>query len=1283
MFFTNKNKIDKLVNLNYSLETRRKPSWLNVIDIEKYNNSKSSSSFGNFSVIPYVTKEEQERMYDIYFKLRDADRAYNEHFLEFSTFGSDFMPVYNSKKKRLFGVIIRELPSDNATEFASTIDELIQNFITATMLIRYIGLEDFRIWRYDLVSRSMRKNIESILNMHSIESGAYLEDFSLSNLFETFSNAIGRFNRAISGTDLIFSLMKDSWVKDAFINSWNHHKELNLDFMDKETALVEIEQYLLEFLEDGRQYFFYGEIDLEIFLLNEKNYKVTLEQEKYYKYEEIHPKDVQYNYYLKFKEDISENEKIELLEEITMLPYIDIKANGKFRVFVEHNTRKIFGFTGLAKTSNSIYNSEIMEYTNSLLRSLLSLKENHIDLRNIDISDFVIFKGAYGDDFLVKYSDNSDNLKRIEFGNSSHSITHEEYVEIANQEIIRIIFSYISNASEVLGKDYIKCFPPKLGKAYKVWNSNHDIKIKPKRAMELVEYLEKVLYAENYDPNGEYYYQYVENPLIYKSLFSEEEVGNFKNCYYVKASQEKIKNFLENRELRSDLNFGKIVGIEYREKNSYNFFPRKIIIKNPGKSLTKINLDNFNALKSGSYESIMFYLNLLRIGRLKENDTFYNFGSYEFYYKNDEIFCYEAPKKNKQEKEITIPKLIKEVKSKIDLESINMLNNTITDPTLIEVVQGVLDSSKAHQYTSQFYNFFVKGANYCKVHKVEFPGSLKKCPICFKDVLEISGDVGDITNVQSQIDNCFNDTKVGFYIFDAKFSHPEIEDAVKFVKEISRYNRNVVKFLKILVDENDNCFGFVYDASDVKTENLKSLNNKELLEMIYFFSLWANNVIRETLSIQSNQKLQEMIKVFSSENSTKKRVTSNYLLNWNKISSIEEDFVVSQSNKPLLKNLLAYENNLGNQNFRVKVGKLIDDFLEKYDLLSILDGSDKDRFKSSLKTDGIYAVSVINNLDYYCEIHNHYTLKEKCEYCDRDFSDIDIVEYDISNAEPINKGGESNIYKYGTNRIAKIWKKDKIKLNQKVQVIKKLMNSQIKFKPYPNKELFIIRPIAFIKVKNDDDFQIGGYIMQTVKKAKPIRLLEDKNVAEKLGLDTTNILEMLVCVGKALEYIHSINAYIGDLSGNNIQFDSNGKVYILDVDSFGIDEIKSKIYTPGYADPMALDFEGNINTSKFSDYYSYAIISFLALTHIHPFKGVYLKDGNVVKMTTEKRMQNKISVLGNHNIRLPKHINENAAWGWMSDELKTAFLEIFEGEKRFNMVNILEEEVSKIREFKN
>ena len=77
MFFTNKNKIDKLVNLNYSLETRRRPSWLNVIDIEKYNNSKSSSSFENFSVIPYVTKEEQERMYDIYFKLRDADRAYN------------------------------------------------------------------------------------------------------------------------------------------------------------------------------------------------------------------------------------------------------------------------------------------------------------------------------------------------------------------------------------------------------------------------------------------------------------------------------------------------------------------------------------------------------------------------------------------------------------------------------------------------------------------------------------------------------------------------------------------------------------------------------------------------------------------------------------------------------------------------------------------------------------------------------------------------------------------------------------------------------------------------------------------------------------------------------------------------------------------------------------------------------------------------------------------------------------------------------------------------------
>ena len=90
-----------------------------------------------------------------------------------------------------------------------------------------------------------------------------------------------------------------------------------------------------------------------------------------------------------------------------------------------------------------------------------------------------------------------------------------------------------------------------------------------------------------------------------------------------------------------------------------------------------------------------------------------------------------------------------------------------------------------------------------------------------------------------------------------------------------------------------------------------------------------------------------------------------------------------------------------------------------------------------------------------------------------------------------------------------------------------------------------------------DNSQMYGYIMKKVV-GLPISVLKDKQVIKKLGFTKKDILEILITVGNGIEGLHSNNIFIGDLNGRNILFNTSKRVFFLDFDGMGVDDISKE-----------------------------------------------------------------------------------------------------------------------------
>lgn len=570
--------------------------------------------------------------------------------------------------------------------------------------------------------------------------------------------------------------------------------------------------------------------------------------------------------------------------------------------------------------------------------------------------------------------------------------------------------------------------------------------------------------------------------------------------------------------------------------------------------------------------------------------------------------------------------------------------------------------------SSENSNYFIKLADsldtFCNEHNIFYNSSLHMCPVCLKTKFPVE-------SIENKITLVFEDEYAKHYRIDDELNIKLYDTSkvdIKSLEEtIDKIILNKCYFLlqqeafipcKKAIDSENRCIGYVYKAVDFGNNNPNSENACINLNDIDNLA----NLPRIKLLIRLIEQVQFL-------------VNHGYGFTKNPFGNV---FLVREYKKQVqILNIDFIKKNVNLDNTwkwtREYVSKIIvlDDNIDD----SVFVFSNLDKMRSKL-------VSMSKELTKYCSYHKVYYKKEYlfCPKCiDKKTLRNLPMEYvessSITSLQQINEGGESFIYSYDSNSVAKVFKEDNINIDLKNKIIARLMskkeileeinrNGKLKYK-------FIIPQKLFVDTSENKVF---GYLMNKVN-GTPISALRDTAQVKNLGLTKKDIFEILITVGEGIETLHSkANIYIGDLNGRNILFDRDKNVYFLDFDGMGIDNIAPDFCTDGYIDPIS---KKNKNITMKDDWYSFAVQAFYYLTFTHPFNGIYsvFEKGQEVKLDIVDKMERRISLLGNHGMKPPKVAEP---WNWMEQGLKLAFLSIFEGTNRESIVPQLAHQYEKL-----
>lgn len=242
---------------------------------------------------------------------------------------------------------------------------------------------------------------------------------------------------------------------------------------------------------------------------------------------------------------------------------------------------------------------------------------------------------------------------------------------------------------------------------------------------------------------------------------------------------------------------------------------------------------------------------------------------------------------------------------------------------------------------------------------------------------------------------------------------------------------------------------------------------------------------------------------------------------------------------------------------------------------------------------------------------------------------------------PLFEGGEAYVYinPQNKNTLLKIFKSH-INLTEKEQKCEILMKSSVSAN--------VIKPMGLVYNESNEFI---GYSMSYIK-GDDFKRLSNKKYVLKNNITLKDILKMTNDINDMLLTLHKNDIYIGDLNDSNILFDSNFNVYFIDCDSWSVDKFKCDVIMDSFRDPLLK--ENNFNKS--SDNYAYNVLSFKAITRLHPFGGTMQPDLNLID-----RMEQGLTVVNNSNIIIPKNIRN---WNMLSPQLIKFYQEIFENKHR-------------------
>lgn len=254
---------------------------------------------------------------------------------------------------------------------------------------------------------------------------------------------------------------------------------------------------------------------------------------------------------------------------------------------------------------------------------------------------------------------------------------------------------------------------------------------------------------------------------------------------------------------------------------------------------------------------------------------------------------------------------------------------------------------------------------------------------------------------------------------------------------------------------------------------------------------------------------------------------------------------------------------------------------------------------------------------------------------------MDMV-YDCAGKIPLAEGGEGLIYEQD-GKIIKIYKSGvnlRSKQNKVQLLIQKSLSGQLPGEAVCPRDIVMDQSGVFI-----------GFSMDRVE-GEEVKKLVNRKFLTANNITTKDILAMLVKVQEVMGQLHDSHIFIGDFNDQNILFDRQFHIYLIDCDSWTVEDEKCEVAMDLFKDPLlqANDFDAGTDT------YSFAVLAWKLLTRIHPFGGTMNPDMNIME-----RMKRGISVIDNPQVTIPRTIRP---WRNLSPDLVSALQAIFQNQSR-------------------
>ena len=265
-----------------------------------------------------------------------------------------------------------------------------------------------------------------------------------------------------------------------------------------------------------------------------------------------------------------------------------------------------------------------------------------------------------------------------------------------------------------------------------------------------------------------------------------------------------------------------------------------------------------------------------------------------------------------------------------------------------------------------------------------------------------------------------------------------------------------------------------------------------------------------------------------------------------------------------------------------------------------------------------------------------------------------IANVEIHILEEIGRGGEGCVYKTNSPFLAKIYKPDHI-TNRIKGKIELMLSKRIECDG-------ICYPVAALYNKYKE---FVGYLMPLAKGKELQKCVFMPKLLQKNFPDwkKRDLVELSITILEKIKYLHDRNIIIGDINPNNILVVSQKEVYIVDTDSFQVEDFPCPVGTVNFTAPeiQKQHFDGFLR-SKGNENFAVATLLFMLML---PGKPPYAQQGGEDPVSNIINMDFSYPYGGESNKKTPDG-PWRYMWSHLDTNLKERFFESFKKEGKYS-----------------